>query len=132
MIKFSCGFLKLIFLTIFLSGCGEDSVKLDISGFNKMIEFRTDFKSAADVMNEFYKNYYGNIDDRCKVSEENLTPGRFRVTLIREPIFEGPLSAEKFLMIVKFDGLKWKVLIVERSWKCKGKIDEEWGTVQCL
>lgn len=124
-------YFTILVLWFFQAGCSEDSVKLDISGFNKMIELRTDFNSATDVMNEFYKNYYGNIDDKCKVSEENLTPGRSRVTFVREPIFEGPLAAEKFLMIVKFDGTKWKVLIVERSWKCKGKITGEWGTEHC-
>lgn len=121
----------IMIITALLAGCGNDAVKLDISGFNKMIEFRTDFNSATDVMNEFYKNYYGNIDDKCRVTEENLTPGRYRVTLTREPIFEGPKAAEKFVMIVKFDGMKWKVLIVEKSWKCKGNQTGEWGIESC-
>lgn len=124
-------FSVLLLLAVMLPGCGEDSVKEDISVFNKSIELRTDINSARNVMVEFYNTFYGAVDEKCKITEENLTPGRYRVTLTREPIFEGPKAAEKFVMIVKFDGMKWKVLIVEKSWKCKGNQTGEWGIESC-
>lgn len=112
-------------------GCGEDAVKEDISVFNKSIELRTDISTASEVLVDFYKIFYGSIDDKCRITEENLTPGRFRAILVREPIFEGPIAALKFVMIVKFDGTKWKVLIVEKSWKCRGDLDGKFGIEQC-
>ena len=43
-----CAFYALF--SVFIAGCGEDTVLDDISGFNKIIEKRTDIRSAREVM----------------------------------------------------------------------------------
>lgn len=119
------------FLAIF-PGCGEDSIPVDVSSFNKTIELRKDLKSAKEVMLEFYSSYHSEGGRDIKVTEENLTPGRFRVTLINDDLNDDSALAEKLVMVVKQDGTKWKVISIEKNWKChKGRGHSGWGTEPC-
>ncbi len=131
-------FLRIIIKYLFLCtfsvfySCGEESVHLDVSGFNKRIEYRTDFKTAKDVMYEFYNLYNNDENNNLQLSEENLTPGRFKVTLINSRLNDDSMAAEKLEMIVKHDGTKWKVITVEKNWKCHNDRGHgDWGIQPC-
>jgi hypothetical protein len=81
-------------------------------------------------MNLYLLYYYNNLPVKGEIFEENLTPGRYRVTFIRTDINDELIKAEKLIMIVKYDGVKWKVITVENSWICKNS--EQWGTEKCF
>jgi hypothetical protein len=131
-------FRKLVIICVFglflamINGCGEDAISEDISGFNKTIQLKTDIKSAKEVM-ILYNDYLpGERDSRYSIEEETLTPGRFRVTLIRSKIPDDSMEGEKLVMVVKHDGEKWKVIVVERNWRCyPGRGHTDWGIDPC-
>mgnify|MGYP001618561841 CR=1 FL=1 len=129
--KFAVFFVFVLFLAV-ISGCGEDAISEDISGFNKIIQLKTDIKTAKEVMIMYNDFLPGEKDSKYSLEEEPLTPGRFRVTLIRSKISDDSMEGEKLVMIVKFDGTKWKVLVVERNWKCyPGRGHTDWGIDPC-
>ncbi len=131
-------FLRLVIIWAFgvlfatLGGCGEDALSEDISGFNNIIHLKTDIKTAKEVMIMYNDFLPGERDSKYSLEEESLTPGRFRVTLIRSKIRDDSKESEKLVMIVKFDGTKWKVLVVERNWRCyPGRGHTNWGIDPC-
>lgn len=118
---------SLLFLNIY---CSDNSINRDYSSFNKQIQANKEIKSAKEVMNLYLLYYYNNLPVKGEIFEENLTPGRYRVTFVRTEINNEPIKAEKLIMVVKYDGVKWKVITVENSWICKNS--EQWGTEKCF
>ena len=125
-----CAFYALF--SVFIAGCGEDTVLDDISGFNKIIEKRTDIRSAREVMIIYYNYLPGEKDSKYSIEEEDLTKGRTRVTLISDNLPDDSMRGLKLVMVTNFDGSKWKVVIVQRNWRCyDGRGHTNWGTEPC-
>jgi hypothetical protein len=125
-----CAFWALF--SVIITGCGEDAIRDDISSFNKIIEKRTDIKSAREVMIIYFNYLPVEKDSDYTIEEEDLTTGRTRVTLICDNLLDDSMKGLKLVMITNFDGTKWKVVIVQRNWKCyEGRGHTNWGTEPC-
>ncbi len=121
-------------LAIFLlcQGCGEDSINEDITAFNKIIESNKEIKSAREVMIMYYNFLYSETDGKYTITEEELPRNRFMVVLIRDDIGDDSMQGEKFVMIVKHEESKWKVVTINRNWKCYPRRGHtSWGTEPC-
>ena len=120
-----------LFLAIFIS-CGEDVIEEPEEPINKVLQSRKDIKSAKEVMLVYYEFMWPGTDNDFTIEEEKLPRDRTKVTLIRDNIKDDSMKGEKIMMLVKHDGEKWKVITIERNWKCyKGRGHTEWGTEPC-
>ncbi|MBE2216955.1 MAG: hypothetical protein IAE90_02050 [Ignavibacteria bacterium] len=117
---------------VYFAGCDDESIPEDVSLFNKKIEYNRDIKTAKELMDLYYNRSPEEPTRNLSIVEEPLTPGRFRVTLINSKLADDSREAERLVMICKFDGTKWKVVTVERSWRCyKGRGHTDWGIEPC-
>lgn len=121
----------LVILALF-NGCNEDSIRENEEPINRIIQSRKDIKTPTDVMNIYYKFMWPESDTNYVIAEQKLPKERFEVTLIRENTGDDSMQSEKIMMILKHDEEKWKVITIERSWKChKGRGNTEWGIEPC-
>ena len=122
-------FLSFLIIGILIPGCGEDSITEDISGFNKKIEARTDIKDAEELMKMYHEHRYGEDTSNIVIEGEKLYSNRHRITLIKNG---SSGQAEKLVMVAKVEKTKWKVLMVERNWRCiSDKGESDWGLERC-
>ena len=118
-------------LTLFV-GCGEESVSVDISAFNKIIESKKDIKSPKELIVIYLNNIYPEIDADVIIKEEKLKEDRYLITLVLDNLKGDSMKSEKFEMVAKFDGEKWKVLTIEKNWRCyPDRGNTEWGIERC-
>lgn len=126
--KFCC----IVAILALFTGCGEDSIKEDTSAFNKIIENNDGLKSAEDVLILYYKYVRPGVEKGYTVTSEKLPRHRFLVVLIKARMGDDSMQGEKFTMLVEQKEKFWKVVIVERNWKCyPGRGNTSWGTKPC-
>ncbi len=123
-------FLSFFVLIFLVPGCGEDSIAEDYSVFNKAIEEKEDIVDAGQLMKLYHEYRFGSDSTGIDIQHENLYSRRYRAVLIINKNHDG--DSEKFVMIAKLEGKKWKVLSVERNWRCISKNSEsDWGIERC-
>lgn len=116
------------FLTLFC-GCGEDSISEDVSGINKILSVKYDI-SSPEELSRFYHDYlYNNEEGKFTYELSPQTHGRVLVVMINHNPVHQNMSAEKFELLVKKNETTWKIVVVNRNWKCRGK--DEWGIDPC-
>lgn len=120
-----------LFLTIF-TGCGEDTISEDISGFNKVLSTRYDIKAPEDLA-KFYHDYlYDNPDAKLTYELIPQTHSRVKIVMINQRPVDKNMLAEKIEMVAKYDETKWKIVVINRNWKCRSKGESgEWGIESC-
>ena len=122
-VLFFAGFLAL------LCGCGEDSISEDVSGINKILSVKYDI-SSAEELSRFYHDYlYNNEEGKFTYELSPQTHGRVLVIMINHNPVHQNMVAEKFELLVKKNETTWKIVVVNRNWKCRGK--DEWGIDPC-
>lgn len=122
-VLFFAGFLTL------LCGCGEDSISEDVSGINKILSVKYDI-SSAEELSRFYHDYlYNNEEGKFTYELSPQTHGRVLVVMINHNPVHQNMAAEKFELLVKKNETTWKIVVVNRNWKCRGK--DEWGIDPC-
>ena len=122
-VLFFAGFLTL------LCGCGEDSISEDVSGINKILSVKYDI-SSAEELSRFYHDYlYNNEEGKFTYELSPQTHGRVLVVMINHNPVHQNMAAEKFELLVKKNETTWKIVVVNRNWKCRGK--DEWGVDPC-
>ncbi len=127
------GFLTiLLFLSIF-AGCGEDTISEDISGFNKVLSTRYDIK-APEGLAKFYHDYlYDNPEAKLTYEMSPQTHNRVKIVMINQRPVDKNMLAEKIEIVAKYDETKWKIVVINRNWKCRSKGDSgEWGIEPCI
>ena len=116
----------------FSYGCGEDTIEENEEPINRILQSRKDIKTAREVMLIYYEYKWPGTDNDFSIDEEKLPRDRTKVTLIRDNIKDDSMKGEKIMMLVKYDGEKWKVITIERNWKCyEGRGYSKWGTEPC-
>ena len=122
-VLFFAGFLTLLY------GCGEDSISEDVSGINKILSVKYDI-SSAEELSRFYHDYlYNNEEGKFTYELSPQTHGRVLVIMINHNPVQQNMVAEKFELLVKKNETTWKIVVVNRNWKCRGK--DEWGIDPC-
>ncbi|HWA07019.1 MAG TPA: hypothetical protein VG961_10770 [Ignavibacteria bacterium] len=126
------GFVLLALFPVFLSGCGEDTISEDISGFNKVLSTRYDIKAPEDLA-KFYHDYlYDNPGAKLTYEMSPQTHSRVKIVMINQKPVDNNMLAEKIEIVAKYDETKWKVVVINRNWKCKSKGESgEWGIEPC-
>jgi hypothetical protein len=128
-IRLVCSFV--IIFSVF-NGCGEDTILQDVSAFNKIIEGNTEMKTPEDVMKAYYRYLRNEEQSGYTLTAEKLPRHRFLVTMIRENMRNDSMKEEKFTMMVEKKDKEWKVITVERNWKCYSESGHtDWGTQLC-
>lgn len=124
--------LNVLFFAAFLTllcGCGEDSISEDVSGINKILSVKYDI-SSPEELSRFYHDYlYNNEEGKFTYELSPQTHGRVLVVMINHNPVHQNMSAEKFELLVKKNETTWKIVVVNRNWKCRGK--DEWGIDSC-
>jgi hypothetical protein len=120
-----------LFLAIF-AGCGEDTISEDISGFNKVLSTRYDIKAPEDLA-KFYHDYlYDNPEAKLSYELSPQTHSRVKIVMINQKPVDNNMLAEKIEMVAKYDETKWKIVVINRNWKCRSKGESgEWGIELC-
>jgi len=125
-----CAFLA--FLLLFISSCSEEAVKIDVLEFNKTLEKANELKTAKDVMRLYFDSLPGEKDTNYSVTEEQLSGGNYRITLIRTKLKDDSAEGEKYVMVAELTGSTWKVISLEKNWRCyKGRGHTDWGIDPC-
>jgi len=124
-----------VFLTIvlvFVSSCSEETVKIDVLEFNRTLEKAKEFKTAKDVMRLYFDSLPGEKDTNYSVTEEQLSGGNYRITLIRTKLKDDSAEGEKYVMVAELNGSTRKVISLEKNWRCyKGMGHTDWGIDPC-
>ena len=122
----------LAFLLLFISSCSEEAVKIDVLEFNKTLEKANELKTAKDVMRLYFDSLPGEKDTNYSVTEEQLSGGNYRITLIRTKLKDDSAEGEKYVMVAELTGSTWKVISLEKNWRCyKGRGHTDWGIDPC-
>ena len=122
----------LAFLLLFISSCSEEAVKIDVLEFNKTLEKANELKTAKDVMRLYFDSLPGEKDTNFSVTEEQLSGGNYRITLIRTKLKDDSAEGEKYVMVAELTGSTWKVISLEKNWRCyKGRGHTDWGIDPC-
>ena len=122
----------LAFLLLFISSCSEEAVKIDVLEFNKTLEKANELKTAKDVMRLYFDSLPGEKDTNYSVTEEQLSGGNYRITLIRTKLKDDSAEGEKYIMVAELTGSTWKVISLEKNWRCyKGRGHTDWGIDPC-
>ncbi len=124
--------LTFLMFSIICLGCGEDFITEDISGFNRVISTRYDIKSAEELAKFYHDHLYDNPEAKLTYETSPQTHGRVKIVMINHKPVDANMVAEKIEIIAKYDDTKWKVVVVNRNWKCKsGKGSDKWGIEPC-
>lgn len=124
-------FAMMLFFAIF-TGCGEDTISEDVSGFNKVLSTRYDIKAPEDLA-KFYHDYlYDNSEAKLTYEMSPQTHNRVKIVMINQRPVDKNMLAEKIEIVAKYDETKWKIVVINRNWKCRSKGDSgEWGIESC-
>jgi len=126
-VLYGCLLLLVVFATFI--GCGEDSISEDISGFNQILASKYDIASAEELARFYHDFLYDNEQGKFTFETSPQTHNRVRVIMINHNPVHQNMAAEKFELVVKQNETTWKMVVVNRNWKCKGS--EEWGIEVC-
>jgi len=127
-----CRFLAFLLLTVPMVGCGEDSISEDISGFNRVISTRYDIKSEIELARFYHDYLYSNPEAKLSFETSPQTHNRVKIVMINQRPVDPSMLAEKIEMVAKYDETKWKIVVINRNWKCRSKGDESvWGIEPC-
>lgn len=126
------GFFAIMLFFVLFPGCGEDTISEDISGFNKVLSTRYDIKAPEDLA-KFYHDYlYDNPEAKLTYEMSPQTHNRVKIVMINQNPVDPNLLAEKIEMVAKYDETKWKIVVINRNWKCRSKGEpSEWGIEPC-
>lgn len=126
------GFFAIILFFAIFAGCGEDTISEDISGFNKVLSTRYDIKAPEDLA-KFYHDYlYDNPEAKLTYEMSPQTHNRVKIVMINQRPVDKNMLAEKIEIVAKYDETKWKIVVINRNWKCRSKGDSgEWGIESC-
>lgn len=126
------GFLAIMLFFAIFTGCGEDTISEDISGFNKVLSTRYDIKTPEDLA-KFYHDYlYDNPEAKLTYEMSPQTHNRVKIVMINQRPVDKNMLAEKIEIVAKYDETKWKIVVINRNWKCRSKGDSgEWGIESC-
>ncbi|HMQ78574.1 MAG TPA: hypothetical protein PKE39_01330 [Ignavibacteria bacterium] len=126
------GFLAIALFSTIFSGCGEDTISEDISVFNKVLSTRYDIKAPEDLA-KFYHDYlYDNPEAKLTYEMSPQTHNRVKIVMINQNPVDPNLHAEKIEMVAKYDETMWKIVVINRNWKCRSKGEpSEWGIEPC-
>ncbi len=126
------GFFAIMLFFAIFTGCGEDTISEDISGFNKVLSTRYDIKAPEDLA-KFYHDYlYDNPDAKLTYELIPQTHSRVKIVMINQKPVDKNMLAEKIEMVAKYDETKWKIVVINRNWKCRSKGESsEWGIESC-
>lgn len=126
------GFLAIMLFFAIFTGCGEDTISEDISGFNKVLSTRYDIKTPEDLA-KFYHDYlYDNPEAKLTYEMSPQTHNRVKIVMINQRPVDKNMLAEKIEIVAKYDETKWKIVVINRNWKCRAKGESgEWGIESC-
>lgn len=118
-------------IVIIMGTMEDDSINEDISAFNGKLEEMHDIKGPEDIMHRYYRFLRGDSVINYNMTVEKQPRNRFMVVTVRN--LENDLMAEeKFRMLVEDEKNHWKVVMVERNWRCvKGRGDTDWNAEPC-
>lgn len=118
-------------LTIF-AGCGEDSISEDVSGINRVLSSEYEIKSVEQLARFYYEHLYNNPDAKLTIEIFPQTHNRVKIVMVDENPPHANMLAEKFEIIAKQNETTWKIVVVNRNWKCSSKgLEGEWGIEVC-
>lgn len=122
-----------IFLAlVWFAGCGEDSISEDVSGINRVLSSQYDIKSAEHLAKFYYEYLYSNPNSKLSIEIFPQTHNRVKIVLTDVNPSNGSMFAEKFEIIAKQNETTWKIVVVNRNWKCRPKGETgEWGIEAC-
>ena len=120
------------FALICLSGCGEDSISEDVSGINRVLSSQYEIKSVDHLAKFYYEHMYDNPDAKLTIETFPQTHNRVKIVLVDNNPPHKNLLAEKFEIIAKQNETTWKIVVVNRNWKCKSNGEATgWGIEVC-
>lgn len=115
-----------------IAGCGEDSISEDISGFNRVISTRYDIKSEIELARFYHDYLYSNPEAKLSFETSPQTHNRVKIVIINQRPVDPNMLTEKIEMVAKYDETKWKIVVINRNWKCRSKGESgEWGIESC-
>jgi len=121
-------FVNLLLIVVF-GGCGEDTIKDDISGINQILSSRYDISSAEELARFYHDYLYDSEQGKFTYELSPQTHNRILVVMINHNPVHQNMAAEKFELLVKQNETTWKIVVVNRNWKCKDS--DEWGIKPC-
>lgn len=128
-------FFRLLAFLVFavtLVGCGEDSISEDISGFNRVISTRYDIKSEIELARFYHDYLYSNPEAKLSFETSPQTHNRVKIVMINQRPVDPNMLTEKIEMVAKYDETKWKIVVINRNWKCMSKGEaSKWGIEPC-
>ena len=125
-------FLTIVLFSAIFAGCGEDTISEDISGFNKVLSTRYDIKTPEDLAKFYHDHLYDNPDAKLTYELIPQTHSRVKIVMINQKPVDRKMLAEKIEMVAKYDETKWKIVVINRNWKCRSKGESgEWGIESC-
>lgn len=133
-IRYGCyGILIAIVAFISIRGAMEDaSINEDVSAFNGLLEEMHDIKSPEDIMHRYYKFVRKDSVTDYIMTVEKQPRNRFMIVTVRGNLRDDSMAEEKFRMLVEDEKNHWKVVMVERNWRCvEGRGDTGWGIDKC-
>jgi len=118
-------------LTCF-TGCGEDSISEDVSGINRVLSSQYEIKSVDHLARFYYEHLYNNPDAKLTIETFPQTHNRVKIVLVDNNPPHNNMLAEKFEIIAKQNETTWKIVVVNRNWKCRSKGEGAgWGIEAC-
>ena len=121
-------FVILLPIVVF-GGCGEDTIKDDISGINQILSSKYDISSAEELARFYHDYLYDSEQGKFTYELSPQTHNRILVVMINHNPVHQNMAAEKFELLVKKNETTWKIVVVNRNWKCNGS--DEWGVEPC-
>lgn len=126
------GLLIIVLFSSVFAGCGEDTISEDISGFNKVLSTRYDIKTAEDLAKFYHDHLYDNPDAKLTYELIPQTHSRVKIVMINQKPVDKNILAEKIEMVAKHEETKWKIVVINRNWKCRSSGESgEWGIESC-
>lgn len=117
---------------VWFVGCGEDYISEDVSGINRVLSSQYDIKSAEHLAKFYYEYLYSNPNSRLSIEIFPQTHNRVKIVLTDANPSNSSMLAEKFEIIAKQNETTWKIVVVNRNWKCKSKGElGGWGIDPC-
>ncbi len=104
----------------------------DVSGINRVLSSQYEIKSVDHLARFYYEHLYNNPDAKLTIETFPQTHNRVKIVLVDNNPAHNNMLAEKFEIIAKQNETTWKLVVVNRNWKCKSTGEAgEWGTDPC-
>jgi len=132
-------FIPIIFLITLICACVQGNNTqtgnyevIDVKSFNQKIAKVNG--TAKDIMKIYYpKEVEGEEGNQTiNINERNLENGEVEVELVHDNQLDDSQRGERYLMILKKENNRWKVLSLKKQWRCwAGRGHENWGIQLC-